>query len=243
MSVFKTAGRADVARAYKALGATPNNFLLAFGNGVDWWGSQQQVLLTFDGSQHAQINSLHVPVTSVTVRSSNGATLYQPTTDYTINLATGQITRVGGGGITAGATVQVSYTANVPQPNLTDQALVDEVGRVSVSGLLYILPFEEAGDPDAGFVMVESIKYALSAEPTRMLLFQGNVNASDGVGPPIREYALFSRCSVDPDLPGGQVYFEPGDIVDPGVMVIAKRRSPVPHDGTIGLAISIIIEI
>lgn len=243
MSVFKTLGRADVARAYKALAATPNNFLMAIGSGENWWGSQQQVLLTFDGSQHAQINAQHVPVTGVTVRSADAVTLYQLTTDYTVNLATGQITRVGGGGIAPGANVQVTYTANVPQPNLTDQALVTEVGRSAVSSPLYILPFADAGDPDAPFINVEGTKYALSDDPTRMLLFQANVNSADGVGDPIREYALFSRCEVDPDLPPGQTWFEPGDIVTSGVLVISKRRTPVPHDGTIGIALSVIVEI
>jgi len=46
---------------------------------------------------------------SVRVTSLDGATVYEETTDYTVNYANGQITRVGAGGIPNGATVLVSY--------------------------------------------------------------------------------------------------------------------------------------
>jgi hypothetical protein len=46
---------------------------------------------------------------SVRVTSYDGATVYAETTDYTVNYANGQITRVGGGTIPDGATVLVSY--------------------------------------------------------------------------------------------------------------------------------------
>ena len=242
MSVLKTAGRADLAAAYKALAATPSNFMIAFGEGESWWGGQQQVLLTFAANE-IQIDADHAPVSGVVVKSADAVTLYQVTTDYTVNLSTGLITRVPGGTIPNNAQVQVTYVANVPQPNLTTQALVAEVGRVPVSSVLYILPFDEAEDPEANFILVEGAKYALMADPTRMLLFQGHLNASDGVGEPIREYGLFSRCAVDPELPPGQVYFEGEEVTEPGTYVIAKHRSPVPHDGTVGLDMSIIIEL
>src|SRR5690606_34062482 len=109
---------------------------------------------------------------------------------------------------------QLTYTAAVPQPALTGTSLVAETGRVPVSAIHHIVPFDEADDPSANFVIVEGIKYALVAGPSRMLLFLAHLAASDGVGGPIREYGLFSRCSVDPDLPPGQTYFEPADIVE-----------------------------
>ncbi|MDG3575972.1 hypothetical protein P7F60_06225 [Rhizobium sp. YJ-22] len=243
MSVLKTRGRADIAAAYKALAAIANHFMIAFGAGQNWWGSQQQVLLALDGDGKAQINPTHVPVTAPVIRSADGVTLYQVGTDYLISTATGAIERVVSGAIAGGATLQVSYTARVPEPDLTTQVLVDEVGRVPVSSVQFILPFAEANDAGAPFVVIEGAKYALSATPTRMLLFSAVLNATDGVGDPIREYALFSGCAVDAGLPPGQTYFEPADIVTSGACVIAKHRSPVPHDGTVGLAMSIILEI
>lgn len=243
MSVLKTSGRADIAAAYKAKAATANHFMIAFGSGQAWWGSQQQVLLALDGNGKAQINVQHIPVTNPVVRSANGVTLYQAGIDYQVSTATGEILRIVSGQIPAGATLQVGYTANVPNPDLTTQQLVAEVGRVPVSSVLYIMPFAEANDPQAGFVVIEGAKYALSATPTRMLLFQANLNATDGVGDPIREYSLYAGCAVDAALPPGQTYFTPAQITTPGVCVIAKHRTPVPHDGTVGLAMSIIVEI
>lgn len=243
MSVTKTAGRADLAAAYKALAATPNNFMIAFGEGESWWGSQQQVLLELDEDGETSINPAHAPVTGVVVRSANAVTLYQVTVDYLVDTATGEINRNPAGSIPAEATLQVTYVPTVPQPDLTTQTLASEVGRVPVTAVHYIMPFDEADDPEVNYVILEGAKYALSAEPARMLLFQAHLNASDGVGDPIREYALFSRCAVDPELPPGQVYFEAADITSPGVMVIAKNRTPVPHDGTVGLDMSVIFEL
>ena len=49
-------------------------------------------------------------VSNVVVKSSDGSTTYAEGTDYSVAAATGIITRIGGGGINAGATVKVTYT-------------------------------------------------------------------------------------------------------------------------------------
>lgn len=243
MSVTKTAGRADLAAAYKALAATPNNFMIGIGEGESWWGSQQQVLLELDEDGATAINPIHAPVTGVVVRSANAVTLYQAGVDYLVDTATGALTRVETGSIPAEATLQVTYVPTVPQPDLETQTLVAEVGRVPVTAIHYAVPFEEATDPEANYVIIEGAKYALMSEPARLLLFMAHVNAADGVGGPIREYALFSRCVVAAELPPGQVYYDADQIAEPGVMVIAKQRTPVPHDGTVGLDLSVIYEL
>lgn len=245
MTVLKTGGRADIAAAYKALDG--GRFMVAFGPGEAWWGTQQVVLLAFAGddgagNEVAQIAAHHAPVTDITVRSADAATLHAPGTDYVVDPASGRITRVFGGQIASGATVQVTYTATVPQPDLTTQALVTETGRVPVTSIQHVIPFEEA-DATANFVIVDSRKYALVEGPGRALLYTAHLSASDAVGPPIREYALFSRCTTDPALPPGATFYTPADIVEPGVLVVSRFRTPVPHDGTVGLDMSIVIEI
>lgn len=242
MSVFKTAGRADVAAADKALAATPNNFMIAFGPGENWWGSQQQVLLALDEDDGAQIAAMHAPVTGVVIRSADAVTLYQVGVDYLVDTATGAISRLPGGSIAAEATIQVTYVATVPEPDLATQSLVSEVGRVSVSAIHFVVPFDEQDDPAANFVNVEGVKYAL-VEHGRLLLFRGQLISSEGVGEPIRQYGLFSRCAVDPELPPGQTFFEGAEVIEPGVLVISRHRSPVPHDGTVGLETSFLLEI
>lgn len=247
MAVLKTAGRADIAAAYKAL-ATAQRFMIAVGPGEEWWGTPQVVLHAFagddgNGNPVIQLNPAHAPVSAVTVRSADGQTLYAIGTDYVVDPATGRITHVFGGNIAPDASAQVTYTAAVPQPDRTTGALVTETGRVAVGSIQYVMPFDEVGDEHASFVIVDSIKYALVEGPASSLLFTAHLAPGDGVGALIREYALFSRAVVDPDLPPGQSYFEPHQIVDPGVMVLSRFRAPVPHDGTVGLDLSIVIEI
>ncbi|WP_322997517.1 hypothetical protein [Castellaniella sp.] len=242
MAVLKTDGRADIAAAYKALAETRHNYMVAFGPGEGWWGSQQSVLLGFGDDDTIQIPTAHLPTTSLSLRSADGTTPYQLGPDYVADGTAGVITRNPAGQIDPEALVQITYVAAIPQPDLTTQALVSETGRVSVGAVQYVVPFDEAEDA-LSFVIVDGSKYALVAGPSRTLLFTAHLSATDGVGDPIREYALFSRCAVDPDLPPGQSYFEPHLIADPGTLVVSRFRTPVPHDGTVGLDMSIIIEI
>lgn len=241
MAVLKTSGRADIAAAYKALAAIPNNFMIGFGSGEDWWGSQQQVVRSFVAGAIA-LPAEHAPITGLAVRSADGETLYQQAVDYAADLATGAITRIVGGALDDDSAVQLTYLPTVPNPDLVAGGLAAETGRVSVSAIHFIVPFAEA-DPGANFTIVDGVKYALVLEPSRMLLFLGHLPAADGAGAPIREYGIFSRCAVAAGLPPGQTYFEPGEIDDPGTLIIVKRRPPVPHDGTVALDMSIILEL
>lgn len=242
MAVLKTGGRADIAAAYKALASIPHNFMVGFGPGVNWWGTQQSVLRAFAADDTIIIAEEHLPLTGVSLRRADGTEPYLLGVDYVADGTAGVITRNPAGQIAPEATVQISYTAPIPQPDLTSQTLVSETGRVSVGAVQYVTPFDEA-DEASSFVMVDGAKYALVAGPSRALLFTAHLSATDGVGDPIREYALFSRCAVDPALPPGQSFFEPSQITDPGTLIVSRFRSPVPHDGTVGLDMSIIIEI
>lgn len=64
------------------------------------------------GSTGAAVTLAHANISDVAVFSAvaNGGTLYTVTTDYTLNTTNGVITHVGSAGITAPATVYVSYT-------------------------------------------------------------------------------------------------------------------------------------
>lgn len=64
---------------------------------------------TFDGGTGKFLLG-HLNVASVVVKHASGSPTYALTTDYTLNAATGEVTRVGGGSITSGQTVLVSYT-------------------------------------------------------------------------------------------------------------------------------------
>ncbi len=238
MSVLNHPAR-DIAAAYKAKPQRkPLHDCLRKRPGLV--GEQQQVLMALDGNGKAQIKCKHIPVTTrlfapqmvlrfirqaSTIRSAR-----QPEKSCALSPTD-----------PAGATLQVGYYRKRAEPGLITQPLVADVGRVPVSSVLYIMPFAEANDPQAGFVVIEGAKYALSATPTRMLLFlrtstQLTASATDpGIQPLCR---LRCRCGAS----AGQNYFTAAQITTPGVCVIAKHR-PVPHDGTVGLAMSLIVEI
>ena len=69
-------------------------------------------------------------VSNLVIQSTDGATTYQAVTDYTINLASGILTRVPGGDIPAGATLNASY--DYVDPSLVTPA--DILGVVNAAG-------------------------------------------------------------------------------------------------------------
>jgi len=75
-------------------------------------------------------NVRHYGISAVEVKSADGSVTHALTTDYTISSADGEIQRVAGGGITAGASVRVGYTYVDP----TDVTNSDIIGTVDGSG-------------------------------------------------------------------------------------------------------------
>lgn len=242
MAVFVNSGRAEIARLVKeTLDNDLKGSLLAFGAGDVWWGRPQLDQVTFDAQGVANLN--HAPSLDklVQVRSQDNAILF--TTDDFILDGEGKITLVDGGDIADEATVNVSYTAHVPPPTKQTTALVSEVGRCRITAVDYVEPLEDAADPDARFVVVGEEKFAFSTMPTSRLLVRARLGESDAVGQDILEYGLFMGCEVDEALPDGQQFYEPNQVTGSGQLMIAQTRSPVPHDGTIGLDTTIVFEI
>lgn len=105
-----------------------------------------------------------------------------------------------------------------PVPETTaDTALVDEIGRRKVSIVQYCTP-----DPD-GELVVPTGRFRQSEVPTRHLYMRFNYDFEDAPGASIREVAVFIGTQTDPDLPLGQTYFEPVQIVAPGTLLVIER--------------------
>jgi hypothetical protein len=103
--------------------------------------------------------------------------------------------------------------------------LVNEVGRRLVTSVQYVTPNEN------GSIVVPNGKFNLSGTPTRYLFLRFSFDFTDAPTSDIREVAVFVGTTTDPALPGGQMYFAPSDIVDPGIQLLADRvnkftRSP-----------------
>lgn len=104
---------------------------------------------TFENNK-VTLDNAHV--SNVTVTDVGGATTYTEGTDYEINTETGVITRVDGGGITAGETVEVDYDYVDP----SGVTASDIVGGVS-------------GGNRTGLELIEEVYVSFGQVPTLIL--------------------------------------------------------------------------
>ena len=115
-------------------------------------------------------------------------------------------------------------TDPVPE-TINDALLVDEIGRRLVSTARYCSPDE------SGEIIVPTGRFTESSVPTRHIYLRFNFDFYDAPAATIREVAVFVGTQTDADLPPGQMYFEPGSVIDPGTLLVIERtqkfdRSP-----------------
>ena len=86
--------------------------------------------ITFDASTD-RVKLAHGAVAALVVKSNDNATTYVLGTDYTVDTLTGELTRVKGGSIVAGASVKASYDYADP----TKVTAADIIGAVNEAGV------------------------------------------------------------------------------------------------------------
>lgn len=110
-------------------------------------------------------------------------------------------------------------TAPEPEP-IEATALVNEIGRRRITQVQFVEPDE------AGEIVVPTGRYRVASEPTRHLLIRTAFDFGDAPASVIREVAIFAGSVTDPELPPGQFYFEPAQLVSPGTLVSLERLTP-----------------
>lgn len=100
-------------------------------------------------------------------------------------------------------------------------ALVAEVGRRLISDVRFVTE-----DPN-GEIVAPTGRYSISQTPTRHLLMRVAYEFGDAPASIIREVAVFVGTEVEPDLPAGQRYFTPSEIVAPGTLFSLERISQI----------------
>jgi hypothetical protein len=115
----------------------------------------------------------------------------------------------------------------VDEPESIDAiALIDEIGRRTITSCAFVVP-----DPE-GLITVANTdnpsiidRYSLSPEnePTNHLYMEFSFDFGDAPASTIRELAIFMDTVTDPDLPPGQRYFTPDQIVDPGILLAVEH--------------------
>jgi hypothetical protein len=113
------------------------------------------------------------------------------------------------------------------EPSINTTSLLNETGRHIATTVGFC-----DSDPD-GEIVVPNGRFTQSVTPTNHLHITVNFDFTDGVGLVIREIGLFSGGTTDPDLPPGQLYFEPADVVTPGMLTLLEYVPKITRTGSV----------
>jgi hypothetical protein len=111
-------------------------------------------------------------------------------------------------------------------PSTGDTALIYEIGRRKLTMQQFVLE-DENGSITVNDVDDPTIKRRFTPSPNNVptnhiyLLF--NFDFEDAPGSTIREIGVFADTVTAPELPPGQQYFTPEEIVSPGILVALER--------------------
>ncbi|HQT03412.1 MAG TPA: hypothetical protein PLU46_00330 [Thiotrichales bacterium] len=108
-----------------------------------------------------------------------------------------------------------------PSESTAQTALLREVGRRVVDEVYFVKP---AAD---GEIVVPTGRFSISSEPTNNLFIRVRFDFEDAATSTIREQALFVGTLTNPDLPLGQKYFSPSDLVDAGILLVLENSVPI----------------
>lgn len=112
---------------------------------------------------------------------------------------------------------------NPVEETVDETALVNEIGRRKASVVSYCIP------DDQGDIVTLQGRFRETQEPAPFVFFRFAFDYSDAPTAEIRELAVFMGTTTDPELPPGQMYFEPADIVDPGTLMLLERIDRTPR--------------
>jgi len=101
--------------------------------------------------------------------------------------------------------------------------LTAEIGRAAVAAAGYAIPLEEGETPTGDDIETPTGWWRLSQTPTNNLYLRIDFGYGTGAGSTIREVGLFADTTVIGGLPPGQVYFEPDEVTDQGILVALEH--------------------
>lgn len=110
-----------------------------------------------------------------------------------------------------------------PSESPAATALVAEIGRRTVTSWAYVVP-----NP-SGPISVTTGTFSLSPgnAPTRHVWLKADFSFTDAPSAVIRELAVFSDTTLVSGLPGGQAYFAPSEVQDPGHLLYLENIVPI----------------
>lgn len=211
MSILTQSGRTAIAASIKE-----QPIHLAWGSSNSNWESSHRAEKTFVKDR---ITLNHFPVKEVKI--FQGSTTYTPSIDYMIDSNTGTVKRLENSSITADSTVTVEYIQSTPTEPITSTKLLNELGRRIVDEVLFC-----TGDEN-GELITPSGRFKSSNMPTNNLYLKFTFDFTDAANQVIRELGIMVGTKVKEALPAGQRYFEPQDIIDPGILLVLEYTVPL----------------
>lgn len=125
-------------------------------------------------------------------------------------------------------------TVAVPAPT-TDTALVAEIGRRRATTVEFVTP-----DP-AGTISVPQGLFSISSVPTDSLYVRANFANTDAVGQSIRESGIFIGTVLNSGLPSGQDYFVPGNLQNPGTLLLLERFAKITRTSDFSVSLEFVM--
>ncbi len=211
MAILTKSGRAAIAASIKQ-----QPIHLAWGTGDPTWESLHEAEKTFADDQ---ITLDHHPIKNVTLKQ--GETAFISGTDYSVDSVMGIITRLPNGNLENNATVSISYTYAAPPEPITANALLNEVGRRTADEVLFCV-----GDED-GDLITPTGRFKASSTPTNNLFLRFTFDFDNASNQIIRELGVMVGTEINSELPPGQRYFEPQDIIHSGILLVLERTVPL----------------
>lgn len=225
MALLVNSGRNGLAAALKS-----RTMFFAWGRGDSWWGQTDVKNMTFAGAPE-RFTLDHTPISTLSLKSTDNALTFETPRDFTFNANTGAVTRVNGGQIAPGATVQAQVVYGTPQLSSEESALVNEVGRRIASSVEFVVPDDNGNINTPG-----GQRWTISTTPTRYLYCSVLFDYLEAADQTIREVGIFVDSTRAAGVPEGQLYLTPDQVAEPGYLLLLDRfagkvRSPSERQG------------
>lgn len=109
-----------------------------------------------------------------------------------------------------------------PVEQTTATALMNEVGRRPALEVAFVEPNSD------GEIAVEGAgRFTRSTTETNQLYLTFKFDFADASSEVIREIGVFVGTETDPDLPAGQMYFVPSEVVNGGTLLQLENKAPI----------------
>lgn len=220
MSVMSNTGG-----AYLASLLFSETFWLAWGSGVSWWDSNQSEVFQFTANSKTLARA---PISSVVIKSLDDVTTYALTTDYTVNLTTGVLTRNPAGAMANTTDYRAYYFAHRPTPLASASALNAALGLLETQNKQYVTPNNSTGLIVTG----AGEKWDNSGSPTPYIYLEAAFDFADEPSATIKELGVYIDSTFSGSPPPEQTYFPNAGISSIGQLLNIEYITPIVRSGS-----------